>query len=477
MDPVDQLRHLSQGFDGHEPGGNFSGRGSAVSRILGRYCATLAVSSLAYVVSAESARAQAYDQYIPMTVPGYDQARGAEIPERPRTEYDPLGIHLGNFTIQPRLNETLSYDSNVLGTQPSTGSAVIRTAIQTDVNSTGQGSVIGGSFGVSDNRYLDLPSQDFTDYNISLGGSHEFGQDKLTLAGSEAYLHQLATDIDSSAVNQPVGYYATDLRAAYDTSYLRWHFEPNLEYLGYRFDSTSSANGAFDQKVLDRNTYSGSLTVRFGDFIERSLQATFRAVETQYTDIPAGEPSQNSLGYEALFGFNYTVSGNLKALLLVGYELRTFTSDTIPSRASPVAEGSVVWTPTGLTTLIARVSRSVESSVGDTTTGVTLTQGSFEIQHELRRNILLQGHASIERADYNIGNPRQTLYNVGGSVSYLLNRNLRLTTDYEFNSLSTANGTSDQQTVAEVSNLAFTQNATGSKYNRHVISIAVQFAL
>ena len=389
-------------------------------------CALLAALGPIVASVGDPARAQAFDQYISPVVPGYDQNRGAVILKRPRTEYDPLGVRVGAFTIRPVLDEGVSYDSNVLGTQPSVGSWLVRTAPSIDFISNFSRNSIGGSFGIADNRYLDQKQQTHTDVNASLGGTYQIGNDTLTLAGSELYQHQNPTDLDTVRLAQPLGYKVTDLRARYDTSFGRWQFQPNAEFVGYRFDNVVLPGTAISQKVRDRDVYVGGLTTRFGGWPERSLVLVLQAVSTHYIANQFGAPRPDSTGYVALAGVNYAVSGNLQFLVLVGYEIRRFVDSAYPTRASPVAQASLIWTPTGLTTLTLQASRTIEDSIGETTTGVTQNQATFVIDHEYRRNVILEGRAGINNADYGQGLGHESIFSGGGSVTYLLNRNMRL---------------------------------------------------
>lgn len=410
---------------------------------------------------ARDGHAQDIEQYLPITVPGFDQRGGAVIPARPQTEYDPVGVHVGAFTVRTQLDEIISHDDNVLGRSGGPGSWIIGTAPTVSFNSNSARNSIGGSFSLSDAHYLDQPAQSRTDYSGTLGGSYQIGEDTVTLAASELYQHEDPTSIDSTTLQTPLGFHVTDVRALYDTAFGRWRFEPNVEYLGYRFDDQTLPGTNFRQKVRDRDILVEGVTTRYEAFPGRSLVLVIRAIQSRYVADLGGALRPNSNAYEILAGIDYSVSGNLQVLLLGGYEVRQFETSLLQNISSPVARAAVVWTPTGLTTVTARASRTIEDAIGETTTGVTTTQGRLVVDHELRRNWLLQAAVGAEYAEFAQGGGSQAVYTAGVSATYRVNRHLRISGSYNFSALT---GTNTPQfglvspTFVAIPNTNFNQN-------------------
>ena len=435
--------------------------------------AALTVSGLGCALLPSVASAQAYDQFLSPTVPGYDTTRGVELLQRPRTEYDPLGVRVGEFIVRPELDEGVTYDSNVLGTRPSVGSWAVNSTPTVQINSDFGTNSVGAVFGINDLRYLDQKQESHTDWNASLGGSYQIGQDVLTLAASEIYNHENPTDINSTNVGTPLGFKVTDLRLRYVTRLNYWQVEPNLEYIGYRFDPVVEAGAQLTQKVRDRDDVIGGVTIRFGKIPERSVVLVLRAAESRFIASQGGAPRPDSLIYEALVGADYAFSANLQALLLVGYELDTFNNSSFSNLSAPVVQGSVVWAPSGLTTLTATVSRSIQDSIGQNTTGVKVLQGEVIVDHEYLRNVLLQGRSSVISTNY-AANQQQTIYNLGASFTYLLNRNVRLTATYDF---FDSTGNTTNQAPLEAPGAIGNAFSASSVYNRHVALVGLKFTL
>jgi hypothetical protein len=86
------------------------------------------------------------------------------------------------------------------------------------------------------------------------------------------------------------------------------------------------------------------------------------------------------------------------------------------------------------------------------------------------RNVLLQGRAGLQIAQYLQSGATQTMVTFGGGVTWLMNRNMRLTANYDFT--SQASGTS-QQPVG-MSNLA---TVSTESYERNLLLITLHFGL
>ena len=151
---------------------------------------------------------------------------------------------------------------------------------------------------------------------------------------------------------------------------------------------------------------------------------------------------------------------------LVGYELRTFSSQAVKTIQAPVIEGSVIYTPTGLTTLTGTVSRRIEDSSDDSIVGYTATTLQLRMDHEYSRNVLIAATVGVGLSDYSQSAGQQTSYSFGTSATWLINRNMQLVGSYDYNARR-ATGTS--------TTLLDNSFALGSSYseNRYLLQIKI----
>jgi hypothetical protein len=167
-----------------------------------------------------------------------------------------------------------------------------------------------------------------------------------------------------------------------------------------------------------------------------------RGTEIDYNGLPAGTPSPNSVGATVLAGLDYTAVGVFRYRILVGYQVRKYASREISSLSAPTVEASVIWTPTRLTTVTATLRNDIQDAADQSISGFTYTAGRLSVDHELRRNVLLNAFGDIQRGAYPStsaaladtllaqGASTQTFYDGGLGVTVLLNRNVRLSARY-----------------------------------------------
>ncbi len=412
------------------------------------------------------ARSQSLETFFPTTVPGYAETSSVPVIDRPRSDYEPLAIRAGEFIIRPRLDEATGYDSNPTGTSPGHGSAFITTAPSVSINSDFARNSVGLSFGLTDQRFLALPQQDRTDYTVSAGGTYEVGRDQVTAAASYLSLHEDPSQIDSATIRVPLHYAVIDLVSKYTKNVGRWQIEPNLEYLQYRFDNVVEPGDTVSQTARDRNLYSAGTTLRYNVQERRGALLEVRAVDTNYVQATNG-PRPDSFAYELLGGVDYAVSGNLRFVALVGYAVREFSNRAFSNQASPVTRAAVTWTPTGLTTITGHVERTIEDSIGESTSGVVYTRGDLKLDQEFRRNWLFSATAGLEIADYASGGGTEKIYSAGASASYLFNRSLRASASYTF-----ANRSGSESIDGSVFGTSTSQQP--ANYNRSIVLFSLR---
>jgi hypothetical protein len=158
-----------------------------------------------------------------------------------------------------------------------------------------------------------------------------------------------------------------------------------------------------------------------------------RDTNTDYVSPRANEfgPSRSSNAISVLAGIDYVSSAVWRYRLLIGYEMRDFNSPQYKNRAAPIAEANVIWTPTGLTTVTAKVARTIEDAADENVAGYEYTSAQLRVDHEYLRNVLLDGYIGLQRADYLGQNSSETLYQFGAGATYLVNRNVRLSLTYD----------------------------------------------
>ncbi len=388
----------------------------------------LALAALA--AFAVHAGAQSLDGYLPEGVPGYDLQPGVTVRTRLRPGYEPAGIRAGGFVVRPEIAEAVGYDSNVLGRRGSPGSWGLATTAALGVASDWGRDRLGGLVRVLDTRLLDTPRQDRTDATVAAGGARSIGRGELAVAYAHQALHQTATEIGSVASETPVAFRLDDARVALATPFGRVTLTTDAAFDAYRFDAATQAGRSVSQRYRDRDTLGGGVTLRYALAEQRGLLLVARATRSDYVATPAGQAGPDSTGGLLLAGLDYLDGALFRYQLLVGVETRAFDAPRFKTHGAAVVRAGVVWTPTGLTTLAATLSRSIEDPSAEGSAGYTYSRARLVVDHEYLRNVLLQARAGVQVAEYLQGGT-QTSAALGAGVTWLLDRRLRIAFDVD----------------------------------------------
>jgi hypothetical protein len=156
-------------------------------------------------------------------------------------------------------------------------------------------------------------------------------------------------------------------------------------------------------------------------------------------------------------------------------EVRTFQAAQYPTHSAPLVEGSVIWTPTALTTLTGTLSRDIEDPESGGTNGYVLTRARLVVDHEIMLNVFLQGRGGVEYAQYlQSGGGSQTSLNAGAGVTWLISPRIQLSLNYDFTRLT---GASNTTSSASTINPFTSGTGTTSAFTQSIAALTLHFAL
>lgn len=421
-----------------------------------------------------ASQAQFIGEYLPSAVPGYQQEPGVTVGSRLRPLYQPMGARIGDFVLHSDLLETTGYNSNVAGFGNSPGSWLLRTAPSLAINSDWSRNQIGAAFTADDAHFLSTLRQNYTDWTASLGGGYTIDRRDLVLGYSHLSLHEDPTQIGSALSSTPIPYQVEDLRSSYTFDRGRLSFEPRVDAQLYRYGDATLLGVPVGQQNENRVVLTAGLETRYALSDLRSLVFVVEGIDSSYVDEPSYQPTDSSKSVLALGGIDYQESSLWRYRLLVGIETRQFDAPQYASHTAPIIAASVVWTPTGMTTVTGTLSRTIEDPAAAGTGGYTYTLGRLVIDHEYLRNVLLEGHVGFENADFLQGGGTQRNVSFGAGVHWLLGRQVRLGLDYSFLAQS-GSGVNANLNVAPAKSGAFVGLRSPS-FDRNVALLSLRFS-
>lgn len=409
--------------------------------------------------------------YFPPGVPGFNQEQGVTVMTRVVPGYDQPGIRAGAFMIRPNLDETVGYNSNVLGIRGGPASPVIRTDPSVSINSDWGRNAFGASFSLDDQRYPGAPSQNQTNWTAVVGGGYTIGRSNLNIAYGHFSLHENATDIGAPPATTPIPYTLDDFRANYTFDLGRLKITPNAEFSLYRYGNASILDLPTSQTFRDADVIQGGSAFRYELSDQRALLLVLQGIKTDFANQSSGTPSLSSTSGLIMGGLDYQAHGPWRYQLLAGAEMRQFTASQFKTRIAPVARGAVIWTPTGLTTVTASALRTIADPIQQGTSGFTYTAGELRIDHEYYRNLLLNGETGVRLAQYFEGGT-QTQFYASAGVTWKINRHMSLTGQYTFTTQNSPGGG-----LATLSSVSGNPALVTGSYTQHLFLLTLHLGL
>jgi len=378
------------------------------------------------------AHGQPIDVYVNSLVQGLGDQPGVTVGSRLHPDYDPTGIHAGLLTVLSSLDETIGYDDNVTGTPVGHGSPRIETNAKLNATVATNDSSLSTILSLDDIEFTKLSDQSYTNWNAGLFATHHFGHDELTFSATHNNQNQTPRDLDLPQLDHPIAYRFDDLKTDYTITEGHLQVQPVMDLQFYNFDNGRVLGVPYAQSYRDRTVYFPSISATYEFADRRRIVLVFRDANALYYNGLAGQPKQNFNDFSLLAGLSYDLDGVIGFRLLGGYEERDFLSHSYKTIKAPIVEGSVTWTPSGLTTVTGTVSRTIEDSAADDTVATTASQLSLKLDHELFRNVIVTAKFGFNSSQYAQNGGTTDLFRTGAGVTWLLNRSLRLEMDYMF---------------------------------------------
>jgi hypothetical protein len=410
--------------------------------------------------------AQSINFYFPQGSYGYDQQLGVTVQTRAHPLYAPLGVQVGSFNVSPSADQSLFYNSNVNGVAGS-GSWGSQTGASVSANSLWSRNSLGASVGFSHYQYISLPDESYTNWNVGLGGGYTIADSQLIVAYSHQSLYQLSTTIATVRSTTPVLDQTDSLGLEYTFNFGRLSITPNIGLSAYRFGPATAAGVTFTQDYLNYNALAAGVTARYSLNEQSGLLAVIRGLDSSYLTAQPGQPRNDSNSVLLLGGIDFQPEGVWRYRLLAGVEIRKFEASQFPTRGAPDVEGSVIWSPTDLTTASLTLASTIEAPQTGDSSGYVLSQGRLVVDHELRRNIFLQGRGGIQHAQY-LQAGTQTQFSGGAGATWLLNRAMRLSLDYDYTTITAGNSSTAPTGLG---------SQTTGQYTQSLIALTLHLAL
>lgn len=386
----------------------------------------------------------------------FKRDKNTSVRQRPRPDYEAIGMKAGGFTLYPRVTVEAVHDDNIYAVATGEQSDVIwRVKPEVAARSNWSRHAVGAFASASVNRYADFDTENTEEYTLGFNGRLDVERGSYISASAQwQALTEPRTAITAGtpagATAKPVEYYLWSGNLTGVKEFNRLRLTGKLDTKTFDYDDQGSL--AFNQNNRDRDEFYYGGKAEYAVSPDTAVFASLVGNTKEYDTAVAGRDSD---GYVATVGANFDLSQAVRGELEAGYMSQSYDNALFNDIDGFSAKGRVEWFPTELTTLNVAGSRSIEESTAANSPGYVANSVSAGIDHELLRNVLLAANASYGKDKYEQIDRDDKRTGFNASAAYLLNRNVGLFLTYTYlkqESSGTAKGSSftDNKLAASV---------------------------
>lgn len=349
--------------------------------------------------------------------------------KRPVAELDPyeqLGIRAGAFLLRPAIETVTGYDSNPARVSNARGSAFVSTAGELSARSDWQRHELNADIRGSYTAYEATPEENRPFLDARVGGRVDVtSQTRIDLEGR----YRVSTDnpgspnIQAGLAELPI---FTTIGGSAGVGH-RWNrFELAVKGSAER---TEYANSVLTDGTIVSNA--GRNYDQYGTQVRASYELTpavkpFVQVDadTRIYDLPidAGGVPRDSDGIAGRAGTTFDMSTILTGEISLGYLTRVYKDPTLPNLEGLLLDASLIWIPTGLTTVKFNARTTADESTLAGVSGVLSRNVSLQVDHAFRRWLIGTARFGYGLDDY-VGSIREDhRYVAAAGITYKLTR-------------------------------------------------------
>jgi hypothetical protein len=368
------------------------------------------------------------------------------VQQRPRPDYDPLGIRAGSFLIFPSITLSGEFNDNAFATKNNTDSdfgAIL--SPQVNVNSNWSRHALNFAAGATGAAWANYDQNDYLDAFASATGRLDIRRDDI-VSGTLRFdrLHDARDNPDSPGAGtneRPEGNLTRYYQSLADTQY-RHNFNriytvigggvQRLNYIDNGQSSTESRRDRTEYGARARVGY--KISPRIGTFLQGNY--SYRDYDESEVLASGQDLDRTNSGYRISLGTDVDITGLVFGEMALSYSERNYDSSQFKDSNGFGGNGSLTWNVTPLTTIIFNAGSEIKETTvevnGEPASGDFENTVGIDVTHELLRNVLLNANAAYIRDDFQGVSRTDNIFNAGLGASYLLNRNWSLNATYDF---------------------------------------------
>lgn len=358
-------------------------------------------------------------------------SQGYAVRDRPHTELEPLGLHVGSFVFFPAASVGAGYSTNVYGqTRNTVGDAYVTFNPQGTLTSQWNRHQLEFSGSAGLKQFATQTVRSEAAYSLQATGRIDLGADQSNIVAlihrGRAFEAQNSGSFPQNSAGT-IGYNQTDatVRGTFVLNRLRFTASQKVNDLEYS-DATSLTGSLLPQRFRNRTEYNSALRTEFAIMPSFALFGEGAYNQATYHVETPSQPLRSNHTVRLIGGGNFSIDNLVRVMIGAGYEQRDYDLSYYRPISGFTFDARAQWLATELTTVNIQATRKIEDAINARSPGYFATAAKFRIDHELLRYALVYAGVDYERDDFVAlsRNDTQKQFSVG--AIYSINRHLKL---------------------------------------------------
>jgi hypothetical protein len=352
--------------------------------------------------------------------------------DRPRPDWDALGIRAGRFLVRPSVDIETEYTDNAALSSSNRKNdirVVLRPSIRADSDFLRHGLSLNLSGEVA--RHARMKSENYVQFDASLLGRIDVRRNTTIDTEMRYGISQeerSASGAVAGASSRPFVYtYHASLRGTQRFNRLSVSLRGAIDATDYA-DTSLSVGGVVSRDDRDYRDYSAtarlSYDVRPGVVVY--TQAVYSARRHSQRFDNSGT-ARNSDGVTAEIGATLALGRHMRADLAAGYIYRDYDDRSLRNVSAFSANADLAWNITELTTLRGAISTTIDETTIANASANVVREVLFGVDHELLQNLIIGAEFTLTDTRTVGSSARDVAYALDLSADYRLNRKASLT--------------------------------------------------
>lgn len=356
------------------------------------------------------------------------------VPPPPEEDaYAPLGIRAGGLILHPALTATIGATTNADAAPGGSGAAFGILSPELLIESDWVRHAVEFRAGATFEQYFDGSTGTLSG-DVAGSGRVDFADGwSGALAAGYAFEPQdtSAVDFPADVENQPRVHSLTASAGLSGRAGGRGIFSAGVSAERLTYEDAIVSGVPEDMSDRDRTAFTARL--RAGYEVTPSLTpfveiAASRTLFDQTLDNDG--LARSSTGHAVRLGFMVDRGPILSGEVAIGHAIETFDDPALEALRALTFDGSLVWSPTSLTTVTLAGSTALRPAADPLSSGSVLYDGSLEVAYPWRRNVTLTGTAGVRQERHQGTDLVDTRYAAGVGATWRMNRTHHLTARY-----------------------------------------------